>query len=181
MAAAVLDTKRQVVVLYGGAGIGSGTRYGDTWAVTPGPRQSHLMAYDSRRERVVMYGGIGGTNQRLSDTWEWDGRQWHRIVLSSGPGARSHHRMAYDAARGVVVLFGGGDSTATDTWTYDGNSWQRHQEPGPSPRWSSAMAYDALRQRVVLFGGGRNVRPYASLDDTWEWDGAQWREIRLSP
>ncbi|MEW5916453.1 MAG: hypothetical protein AB1762_08610 [Gemmatimonadota bacterium] len=31
MPAAAFDTRRNVVVYYGGAGIGSGTKYGDTW------------------------------------------------------------------------------------------------------------------------------------------------------
>ena len=140
----------------------------------PGPLVHHAMAYDQRRQRVVMHGGITTSGQRLADTWEWDGRQWTRVQLSTGPGPRSHHRMAYDASRGVTVLFGGGDSTATETWTWDGERWQRHDVPGPAPRWSTAMAYDPSRQRVVLFGGGRNARPFGSLGDTWQWDGVRW-------
>ena len=138
----------------------------------------HAMAYDARRQRVVMYGGAPPSGPRGSDTWEWDGSKWERIATPTNPGPRSHHRMAYDAARGVIVLFGGGDTTATDTWTYDGRDWRRHAVAGPAPRWSAAMAYDAARRRVVLFGGSRNARPYDAFADTWEWDGERWTEVR---
>jgi hypothetical protein len=40
------------------------------------------------------------------------------------------------------------------------------------------MAWDANRQRVVLFGGSMNRRPFAALDDVWEWDGHRWAEVR---
>jgi hypothetical protein len=177
---------RGKVVVYGGL-VGSSlvggtwTWDGATWTMAdsstgPGPVGHHAMAYDSRRQRVVMYGGLPTTGPRLSDTWEWDGAKWERVATEGSPGPRSHHRMAYDAARGATVLFGGGDSTSTETWTYDGLTWQRHAVPGPSPRWSAAMAYDVARQRIVLFGGGRNGRPFGSLGDTWEWDGARWEQ-----
>jgi len=42
------------------------------------------------------------------------------------------------------------------------------------------MAYDANRQKLVLYGraaprlsGGTQVH-----DDTWEWDGARWFQVR---
>jgi hypothetical protein len=180
------DEGRGNVVMYGGlvdnslVG-GTWTWNGAAWTLAdstsgPGPVAHHAMAYDSRRQRIVMYGGITSAGQRLSDTWEWDGQKWQQAAPVTSPGSRSHHRMAYDAARGVIVLFGGGDSTSVETWTFDGATWKRHAQNGPAPRWSSAMAYDAARQRVVLFGGGRNARPFGSLGDTWEWDGERWHE-----
>jgi hypothetical protein len=180
------DEARGKIVMYGGlvgtALVGGTWTYdGTAWTMAdsitgPGPVGHHAMVYDSRRQRVVTYGGAPPNGPRLSDTWEWDGTKWDRITTPTNPGPRSHHRMAYDDARGVVVLFGGGDSTSTDTWTYDGRDWKRQDTAGPTPRWSSAMAYDATRRRVVLFGGGRNARPFGSLGDTWEWDGAHWEQ-----
>lgn len=57
----------------------------------------------------------------------------------------------------------------------------RDVSPGtvtPPPRHAHAMAYDSTRGRVVMFGGSRltHAGP-GSLGDTWEWDGARWREV----
>ena len=46
------------------------------------------------------------------------------------------------------------------------------------------MAYDSLRGRVVLFGGnrvlfGRSPEENEYLDDTWEWDGRRWMQIKV--
>ena len=47
--------------------------------------------------------------------------------------------------------------------------------PGPiGERMSHVMAYDAVRDRVVLFGGND---PDVYFNETWEWDGLQWRKM----
>ena len=33
------------------------------------------MVYDSRRKKIVLFGGHEGENV-FGDTWEWDGRRW---------------------------------------------------------------------------------------------------------
>jgi hypothetical protein len=38
------------------------------------------LAYDRRRDRVVLFGGRKGwPDGDLNDTWEWDGATWRRI------------------------------------------------------------------------------------------------------
>ncbi len=89
------DAARGETVLFGGQ-IGTGrtaTFPEDTWTwdgtkwkqhSTPGPtpRYVHAMAYDSRRQRVVLFGGgslsPGGAPPYgyRADIWEWDGAQW---------------------------------------------------------------------------------------------------------
>lgn len=89
---AAYDSKRGVTVVFGGVD-GSGF-LGDLWAWTgaewrkladassagPVPRATGQLAYDQRRDRVVLFGGRnrwpGGD---LNDTWEWDGAMWRRI------------------------------------------------------------------------------------------------------
>jgi hypothetical protein len=35
---------------------------------------------DSRRKRIVSYGGRVGKKEEIKgDTWEWDGKNWQRI------------------------------------------------------------------------------------------------------
>jgi hypothetical protein len=142
----------------------------------------HAMAYDSARQRLVVFGGqtIG---QWLNQTWEYDGTSWSRCAPAVSPGARIGHVTAYDAARGRTVLFGGlgiPTSALNDTWEWDGKSWIQCQPTvSPPPRYDHSMAYDEVNQRIVLFGGydPRN-HPHPQLGDTWEWDGKSWIQCR---
>jgi hypothetical protein len=36
----------------------------------------HAMAQDTRRKRIVLYGG----GENADDLWEWDGSHWQRIM-----------------------------------------------------------------------------------------------------
>jgi len=190
------DSARNRVVLFGGHGGNSGGGYlSDTWELdgknwtqikpttSPPYRYSHAMTYDAARQRVVLFGGYTHLVPfDLSDTWEWDGKNWTQAKPTTSPPARHSSAMVYDSARQRVVLFGGYDSVNTgpgilgDTWEWDGKNWtQIKPTTSPPARGALAMAYDAARQRVVLFGGG-DGRGY--LTDTWEWDGKNWTQIK---
>src|SRR5687768_2205109 len=69
-------------------------------------RSAAAMAYDSARERTVLFGGIRHDVQ-LNETWEWDGNVWLLRDSASSPPPRSRSALAYDAARRRIVLFGG--------------------------------------------------------------------------
>jgi hypothetical protein len=82
------------------------------------------LAYDSRRNVIVLFGGEQTDNR--NDTWEHDGGKWYQPSVASQPPSRLYHAMVYDEARGVVVLFGGFAADETylnDTWEYDGVTW----------------------------------------------------------
>lgn len=144
---------------------------GDSWSVVgtppalPPARSFSAMAYDSQRQRTVMYGGSS-----LADTWEFDGACWLQHA-TSGPGPRYAHCMAYDSNRGVTVLYGGASNT--DTWEWNGATWSLASSIGPGTRSAACMAFDSDRGVCVLFGGG-------STNDTWEWDGNDWSPIAAS-
>ncbi|MFZ0060445.1 MAG: kelch repeat-containing protein [Pyrinomonadaceae bacterium] len=102
-------------------------------------------------------------------------------------GVRNAHAMAYDSDRRRVVLFGGADESKVcgDTWEWDGKRWTRVNHTGPGPRTFPAMAYDSVRRRLVLFGGnrvlfGKSPGENKFLNDTWEWDGRRWTEIKVT-
>src|SRR5215471_15203345 len=47
------------------------------------------------------------------------------------------------------------------------------------------MTYDSIRKKVVLFGGnrvlfGKSPDEKTFLNDTWEWDGHNWSEVKVS-
>ena len=184
---------------------------GSGWTKLPdfGPpaRLAAAMAYDSKRQRMMLFGG-GGRHQKgsssgpitgISDydprTWEWDGRGW-AVCATGGPSGRYGHSMVYDAARERVVLFGGavddvppkkGEKVHTaryfgDTWEWNGTAWTQRSDIGPAPRALHAMAYDSDRGRTVLFAGQISNDPDEDVKagipaDTWEWDGSAWMQV----
>ncbi len=52
----------------------------------------HAMAYDSARQRVVLFGGYSQGHR--ADTWEWDGKNWTQIKPTTSPGGLWGHAMA---------------------------------------------------------------------------------------
>jgi hypothetical protein len=80
------------------------------------------MAYDSRRQRVVRFGG-------------WDGTTWSKVA-ESGPEPRNHAAMAFDEARSRVVLVGGHEGSIVfgDVWEWNGATWSRITACSPRKR-----------------------------------------------
>jgi hypothetical protein len=143
-------------------------------------------AFDDRRGRLTR---VTFKADSASITWEWSESAWTQVD-EMGPATRSDFALVYDSKRGVLLLVGGrfGNSlvgpTVRDTWVRDGK-WKAVADMGPSPRVEMASAFDSDRSRVVLFGGftvqEAAVAPTAglvSLNDTWEWDGALWRQTQ---
>jgi hypothetical protein len=125
----------------------------------PSPRGDFAMAYDSARQRTVLFGGAtssGPDATVFGDTWEWDGENWVQVA-DFGPQPRRSHAMAYDENQARVALFGGATKTAllSDTWAWDGETWVQVADTGPPPRSTMAMASDTKRKRIVLHGGNR--------------------------
>jgi hypothetical protein len=194
--ALAFDTNRSRVVLFGGNAQVPGTTPGtaladDTWEwdgdnwtqvndIGPSPRHMLAMAFDRKRNRLVLFGGLTGS-AGMGDTWEWDGQDWTQ-VSETGPKARILHAMVFDSSKNVVTLYGGqlqeGDpahesSYLNDTWDWDGFDWTQQEDTGPN-RCAHAMAYDDSRKRLVLFGGSdAGAQQYG---DTWEWDGTSWTQ-----
>lgn len=150
--------------------------------VGPSPRFGHALAYDSTRNRTVLFGGSVGSrfSTAVGDTWEWDGENWTQMA-DVGPSARQEHSMAFDSQRNQTVLFGGSSGRAnafnSDTWAWDGSNWTQLADSGPQGRNSHALAYDSARSVTVLFGG---VGSAGLLGDTWEWDGSNWTQREIT-
>lgn len=200
----VYDLLRQRLVMFGGRQVANGvllSAMSDTWEWSwltnwqranpaPGPsaRMGHAMAYDTRRSRVVLFGGYEHpANSLRADTWEWSGTGWSQVALAVSPPARTLHAMTYDAAGHCTVLFGGLGQAGTslgDTWKWNAftNYWLQVPNPGPSARSGHAMTYDEARDCVVVFGGVGNGNTHT---DTWErhWLNQNWTQANpaLSP
>src|SRR5437867_241395 len=114
---------------------------------------------------------------------------WIQRFPQHSPPGRWHRLMVYDSARRVAVVFGGafscGDRRGTnDTWEFDGLDWREIATPhSPPPRYYGGLAYDSDRRVVVLFGGYETNSGGPAYNDTWEYDGTDWRQVvpALSP
>jgi hypothetical protein len=90
-AGATWDSQRNVAIVFGGSD--ASATFGDLWAWSgaawskladassngPEPRDMGYIAYDKRRDRIVLFGGRKGWPIDLDDTWEWDGERWSRV------------------------------------------------------------------------------------------------------
>jgi hypothetical protein len=187
--ATAYDVNRSRLVLFGGLQSSNGTEgvVGDTWEwdgtswtqteeTGPAPRCGHAMAYDSLRQRTLLFGGLvdtgsSGALQPVGDTWEWDGTNWTQVA-DTGPTAR--YGAAMTSSGGTLILHGGkSDLSLGDTWQWTDGSWSKLQDIGPPRRHAHAITFDTARQRIVVFGGEREPDNPQSQEpeffaDTWE-------------
>jgi len=148
-AAMIFDSKRGVMVLFGGT---SDSAYlNDTWeydgsqwylvetSVSPPARVLHEMAYDPERATTILFGGeikteYDGTqylhNTVYGDLWEYDGQKWRQIQAAEMPSPRTRFSMSYYPLEKAVFIVGGNDGGPTstsgtngDAWLYDGFFW----------------------------------------------------------
>ncbi len=151
----VFDAKRGRTVVFGGMGTApEGQRpptLGDTWeydgsvwkqiqAAGPSPRMGAGAAYDSRRGRVILFGGMGESGFS-GETWSWDGSEWKKLS-DTGPAPRGMGYVTYDKARDRVVLFGGRkgwpNGDLADTWSLTarpGNKSELSRSPHRESVW----------------------------------------------
>ncbi len=128
-------------------------------AVTPEPRMSARLVYDSKNKVIVCFGG-DGQDRTWGDTWVYhcDGRWWERRRPKLHPSPRSSRAMAFDPKNGVVVLvdskrWGRG---SRETWVYDagGNEWKLLAIPAEETAFW--MEYDAKTGCLVAFNHDMN-------------------------
>lgn len=154
----------------------AGGYWQEIYSDTPASRLQHAMAYDSRRGRVVMFGGRGAGPENgdfmFNDTWEWDGIRWH-FRTTNGPPAQFGHHMAYDENRGVTVCYGGFGASPGQVWEWDGTQWTSiapTNGPNTYTQDAGSMTYDETLGKV-LFGPSQDG---FTLRFFWSWDGQQW-------
>ncbi len=195
-AAMTYDTLRQRVVLFGGERAGNAdclldqpdlaqsNTCDDTWewydngwhqvcgtgttCTGPQRRSGAGLAYDTKRGRVVLFGGEPDSydSARLADVWEWDGQTWQeRTPVDRRPAPRSVAGMTYDPRRERIVLFGGdsGQQPEGDLWELD----------------TSPNADVALAGRLVLATGLSDAA--ITQLDLRVWAGASGSTVDLAP
>jgi hypothetical protein len=183
----------------------TGQLLGDTWEYDganwiprptfgsgPQQRARHAMAYDSARQRVVVFGGqtaVAGRPYAI-DLWEWDGSGWTARSTLSLPAGRFYPEMAFDPRSGTMHVFGGEIQVqpVAEHWELVGPAWaSRGNAFGARfghrmlfwPGTTGAVAAGGLASlsasnRLVHFGGSTSGRLF---DSTWvrEPNTAEWR------
>ncbi len=168
----VYDSKADRYILFGGAI--SGTVFtnstwsydyaNNTWTnitpvVSPSPRVGAGMVYDSRADRVILFGGTTAPAVDSNETWTFDyaNDTWTRQTPGPAPPARIVPAIAYDAGADRTILFGGANETGplSDTWAYDAGTdrWTVLSVTSPGSIYAASMAYAPSAGRDILFGG----------------------------
>ena len=146
-----------------------------TSAVSPPRMAGAMMAYSTKSERFVLFGGWDG-REGLNGTWIYDPRNltWVSVQPAVSPPGRGDAMFVYDGVSDIFVLFGGWHENTDGTYTRLGDTWMfsltnhiwSEVQPArsPSARSDSQVAYDPLADVVFLFGGFNGT---TYLSDNW--------------
>jgi hypothetical protein len=148
----------------------------------PSSRNGAAMAYDSARDRHVVFGGRDvTTGLDLDETWEIDGLNWRKMTPSPRPSVRSDAAMGFMPGLNKTILFGGRSSAGfdfSDTWEWTGQTWTRRtflpNQVSPPARSGLQAAYnDVLGVLCLPIPGFQNLEMYT-------YDGTLWSVVPAS-
>lgn len=146
----------------------------------PLPRDGHRMAYDSARNKMVLFGG-NPLSRLQPETWERTGSEWRMVTgITDSPEYFVDFTMAYDPLREMTVLFGGAfnpeHSGTRETWGYDGIQWTEQGPPYPyDSLFYSAMVFEPSTGRIIRFGG---THSFDVTNFMLAWDGS-WQTLNI--
>ena len=148
---------------------------GTTWSALsagdrPLPRHECAMAWDSDRQRIVLFGGVVDPDSStfLSDTWEYDGINWYQMFPSNNPPASTgieNADMTYHPFSGMTFLVTG--TNPVQTWAWDGSDWSQLTTSSVAGDGYPLIACDGPADRMLLVSG----------DETFLWSGTDWNMI----
>ncbi|MDX2775977.1 kelch repeat-containing protein [Streptomyces caniscabiei] len=130
-----------------------------------------LAVYDAANDRIIYFGGLTGTNQRLNDVWQLKADEYGMYVATrlrpAGTPPTQRWLMAgcYDAANQRMVLWGGQSAAGVlgDVWSLSlasGSETWTQLTPGgtaPTAAWQPAFAYDDANKRLYIHGGATDA------------------------
>ncbi len=132
------------------------------------------VAYDTEREKLVIYGGSLDTFEDLDELWEWDDNGWMEIPrIEPWPPAVSMIGMAYNPDIQKTVMFCDNALIGRmELWYWDGSVWEKQEMnyPWPPLNTDPQIVFDPDRSVIVLPDLYNN-------DEVWEWNGVNWSKI----
>jgi hypothetical protein len=189
--ACVLDASRGRMIVFGGADLGG--VYNDVWALSllgtpawthltptgtaPEARGAAQIAYDSVRDRVIVYGGFDRQFLPLGDAWVLTFTPtpaWTKLTPTGTPPApRFAAAVVHDPLRSRLLVSGGtdfdqyfADTHALTFYAGTISAWSPVTAPGgaPTARSDHKAVYDPVSDRMLFFGG-QNLA--GVLHETW--------------
>jgi hypothetical protein len=185
-AAACLDDAGHFLVTHGFTATG---RFDDTWqldlatsswtdvssSASERPAKRCLIdgAWDTRKRRLIIYGGQSDDEPFMDDLWGWSPEfGWQQVAREPRPSPRNMYALAYNAQLQAATLIGGrtANGQVNDTWFFsaDGETWAQAAPQGepPAPRYGhdAAIMPDGS---IYLFGGTDGT---GTFDDLWRLD-----------
>jgi hypothetical protein len=204
----VYDSESDRIIMFGGIDASTFKPVNDTYAydyntdtwskmdpqLQPQFRNYHGMVYDSKADRVVMWGGggvsIAHVGQDYAEVWTYDYNTdtWERFEnKKDGPTPRYYIFLAYDEKADKIITYGGYDYGNDETWSYDLNTqtWQQmHPLTNPGLLSRYGMVYAKNVNRTILFGGQEGPTNWTYLQyktDTWSYNLKLDRWTNISP
>ncbi len=166
---------------------------------TPSARVGSQMIYDTKADRMILFGGISMGSVWLNDTWTYEvgTNSWAKMNPAQSPTSKGLGPLAYDIQSDRAIWFYGVNDTydnpSSETWVYDLNSdnWTK-MDPivAPPSLVDPNMVYDAESDRIILFGGvdPATVSQGTTIvfhNETWayDYDTNTWTNMqpKLSP
>jgi len=156
---AIFDPVRRRMVVFGGED-STDTNRNDVWVLPlsgspawtqlstnsgPDIRADHVAVYDSKRDRMIIFGGeTGADDDRYGDMWalSFSDNTWTQLPRNffTNPCTRSGSYAVYDPDHDRVLIYGGKTSPAilpdeyTDMWAYSfaSNAWYQPSRKTPT-------------------------------------------------
>ncbi len=190
--ALVYHARRHALALFGGLSTDGGNKgLDDLWVLdqsgswssisqptAPSARSATALAYDTRTDSLVLYGGRNEAQaQLLNDVWELPGESstWLPRTLGMAAPVVANPRLVFD---GRYVLLVGSDEanpTTIKIWRLETNFIEQVPPPGnmaPIRRSDFSVTFDLFAGALVLFGGSTAGAP---LSDTLTWSPIDYR------
>ena len=170
---------------YDGSDVTSHTwQWSENWEQLPvaGPpkRAAFGMAYDSKANHVILFGGLW-INGQYADIWEWNGEHWSAISGHYDHSSLDHHALVYDQENNSIIGFGGKNYRYVPqgkTFSIAGDEIEFISSEGPAPRHSFGFTYDSHTNTTYLYGGKLYEKEEnIPLDDLWKWNGKSWEQV----
>ena len=201
----VYDSESDRIIMFGGVDFSNFKLVDETWVYDyntnswanmqprdhPTARNYQGMAYDSKADRVVMWGGAGvrialqGPDKPAVWTYDYNTNTWEQLESSKdGPAVRYYISLAYDEKADKIIMYGGYDYGNAETWIYDLNTdtWQQvfpENNPGVLSRYGMVYVKDV--NRTILFGGQDGATHFVYKGDTWSYQLKTNRWKNISP